>query len=132
MTSAPEVPTARQPRSFPFGGVTGVEVDPLYAWLREHEPVSRIRLAFGEDAWLVTRHEDVRTVLTSSSFSRAMSAQRDVPRAVAEDFSGGMTGIDPPEHTALRSLVSVPFTRGSVARLRSRVEEIADELVTEM
>ncbi|HEV2372327.1 MAG TPA: cytochrome P450 [Streptosporangiaceae bacterium] len=132
MTDAAEAATIEQPRNFPFGGVTGIAVDPLYTWLREHEPVSRIRLAFGADAWLVTRHEDVRTVLTSPSFSRAMAAGRDVPRAVAEDFNGGLVGMDPPQHTALRSLVSAPFTRAAAVGLRARVEEIVGELIAGM
>ncbi|MBM4821468.1 MULTISPECIES: cytochrome P450 [Streptomyces] len=38
---------------------------------RDEAPVSQIRLANGATAWLVTRHDDVRTVLTDPRFSRA-------------------------------------------------------------
>ncbi|CAM3750887.1 cytochrome P450 [Kibdelosporangium persicum] len=132
MTSTTDTSTLKQPRDFPFGGVVGVGVDPLYRWLLENEPVSRIRLKYGDDAWLVTRHADVQTVLRSPSFSRAMAREKDVPRGTAEDFSTGMVSMDPPDHTKLRGLVSGPFTRSSVLRLQERVVEIADELVEQI
>ena len=52
----------------------------------------------------VTRYADVRTVFTDARFSRAVTLERDVPRVTAENFSGGLVAMDPPEHTRLRSL----------------------------
>jgi polyketide synthase 12 len=34
-------------------------MNPIYAQLRREEPVSRVRLPFGGEGWLVTRYEDV-------------------------------------------------------------------------
>ena len=39
-------------------------------WRRRNAPVSQVRLANGSLVWLVTRYDDVRTVLTDERFSR--------------------------------------------------------------
>lgn len=51
-------------RGYPFREPVGLALAPEYAEPREHEPVSRIRLPYGGDAWLVIRHADVRVVLS--------------------------------------------------------------------
>src|SRR6185369_10786126 len=40
-----------------------LEVTPLYAQLRSEEPVARVKLPYGEDGWLVTRHASVKAIL---------------------------------------------------------------------
>ncbi|MCC3776674.1 cytochrome P450, partial [Streptomyces sp. UNOB3_S3] len=74
--------TSRCPvtRTHPFSTPTGVEMDPLYAHLREREPVSRVRMPYGGEAWLLTRHADVRAVLGDQRFSMEAGAGKDVPR----------------------------------------------------
>ena len=52
---------AAQP--YPFSEPDRLNLDPLYAELRRRQPVARVRLPFGEEAWLATRYDDVRTVL---------------------------------------------------------------------
>ncbi|WP_433261675.1 hypothetical protein ACQPZF_27480 [Actinosynnema sp. CS-041913] len=49
-------------RDFSFGGPLDAEVDPAYARLRRHEPPARVRMPYGAEGWLATRHQDVRTV----------------------------------------------------------------------
>lgn len=118
-----------QARTFPFPRAPRLELEPEYAVLQEQEPVSRVRFPYGEEAWLVTRHADVRTVLTDPRFSRAVSLERDVPRVTQENFSGGIVAMDPPEHTRVRSVCRHAFTPRAVARLRERATVIATELV---
>jgi cytochrome P450 len=43
-----------------------------------------------------------------------------------------MLGMDPPDHTRLRSLVTKAFTPRSVERLRARVREIVDGLIARL
>ncbi len=120
---------SRTVRAYPFSPPDRLVLDPQYAWLREHEPVSRVRMPYGEEAWLVTRYADVRTVLGDARFSRAASIGRDEPRVAPQSPEGGMLAMDPPEHTRLRRLVTKAFTVRRVEELRPRVERIADELV---
>src|SRR4051812_1378113 len=97
---------------YPFGDGTRLEMEPEYAHLRETEPISRVRLPYGGDAWLLTRYDDVRQVLTDQRFSaRAMTSSQDPPRFTPMPlFPAGVMSMDPPEHTRIRSLVSKAFT----------------------
>lgn len=116
-------------RAFPFPRARRLDLEPEYRALREREPVSRVAFPYGEQAWLVTRYADVRTVLTDPRFSRAVSLERDVPRVTEENFSGGLVAMDPPEHTRVRSVCRHAFTARTVARLRQRATTIATDLV---
>jgi cytochrome P450 len=103
---------------------------PRYAYLREHEPLARVRMRYGDPAWLVTGYHDARTVLADPRFSRA--AGRDEPRTSPEVQHAGMMSLDPPEHTRLRKLVAGSFTAAQVERLRPWSQRIADDLVDAM
>lgn len=118
-------------RTYPFGAPDRLNLDPLYAQLRT-EPLTRVRMPFGEQAWLATRYEDVRTVLGDPRFSRAASVGRDEPRTHPRQNDTGILAMDPPEHTRLRKLVAKAFTARRIELLRPRVTEIADELLGNM
>ncbi|MBW4722477.1 cytochrome P450 [Saccharothrix obliqua] len=120
--------------SYPFGEPARLDPEPEFATLRAERPVSRVRLPFGEEAWLATRYEDVRTVLGDPRFSRAAATGRDEPRLrpAAVGVPGNIMALDPPDHTRLRRLVMKAFTVRRVERLRVRAQEIADELVDAM
>ena len=118
--------------SYPFSDPDRLVLDPMYAYLREHEPVARVRLPYGEPGWLVTRYADARTVYGDPRFSRAASVDRDQPRVAPRDTEGGILSMDPPEHTRLRRLVAKAFTARRVEQLRPRVVEIADGLIDAM
>ena len=123
---------ARTTHAYPFGEPDRLNLHPMYAHLREHEPLARVRMPYGEESWLVTRYADARTVLGDPRFSRAVSVDRDEPRVAPHTGDGGILAMDPPEHTRLRRLVAKAFTMRRVELLRPRVEEIADGLVDAM
>ncbi|SFQ71207.1 hypothetical protein SAMN05421854_120102 [Amycolatopsis rubida] len=82
----------------------------------------RIKLPYGEPAWLATRYDDVRMVFGDRRFSRAMAVDADVPRMTPHKLDGGIIMMDPPEHSRLRKLVAKAFTQ-------NRVRQLAGELV---
>lgn len=92
----------------------------------------RVKLPYGEPAWLASRYADVRMVFGDRRFSRAMALEADVPRMTPNKLEGGVIVMDPPDHTRLRKLVAQAFTHRRVQRLRTRVHELADELVDAM
>lgn len=116
---------------FPFPRAGRLDVEPEYLDVQCGPAVQRVRFPHGEDAWLVTRHADVRTVLSDPRFSRAVSLQRDVPRVTVENFSGGIVAMDPPDHTRVRGVCQYAFTPRTIARLRDRAEEIAAQLLAD-
>ncbi|QQQ80082.1 cytochrome P450 [Saccharothrix sp. 6-C] len=125
----------RQVRRYPFSEAPGVDIDPLYGALRRDEPVSRVQLPYGEEAWLATRYDDVRTVLIDPRFSRAAAQGQDQPRTREEITYEGIIGLDPPEHTRLRKLVGKALTARRVNEMRENAVRIAnaclDDLVAE-
>lgn len=90
-----------------------------YAKALQEEPVCPISLATGNPAWFVTRHADVRTVLSDRRFSREALFQPGAPRAqVVEPDPDSLLNMDPPRHTALRRLANRAFSAKRVERLR--------------
>jgi cytochrome P450 len=119
-------------RSYPFGPIHALEIDPTYFWLQDNEPLARVKLPYGEEGWLLTRYDDVRTALGDARFSLAEAAVRDVPRLTPQRYGAILTDQDPPDHTRLRRLVAKAFTARRVEQLRARAEQITGELIDEM
>lgn len=126
------IEASRPVRSYPFSPADRLKIDPLYAHLRREEPLTRVRLPYGEEAWLATRYADVKVVLGDPRFSRAKAAGRDEPRTMPYLRQTGLLIMDPPDHTRLRTLVAKAFTARRVEQLRPRAQEIADDLVDRM
>jgi cytochrome P450 len=109
---------------------------PQYAALRQHDPVHH---AF-TGGWLVTRWDDVHTMLRNPATSvedrnlnippAAAAAYAEATGEVADRGSRGILRLDPPDHTRIRRLVSKAFTPRTVDRLRPRIVELVDALLT--
>ncbi|RLK55021.1 cytochrome P450 [Actinokineospora cianjurensis] len=120
----------RPARQYPFREPTALELEPEYAHLRAHEPVSRISLPYGGEAWLVVRYEDVRVVLGDPRFSRAALLDRDVPRTSPRRLTDPtLHTTDPPEHNRLRRLVSGAFSPRRLERLAAHASRVTEELL---
>lgn len=119
-------------RTYPFSQFQALRLDPFYAHLRANEPLSRVRLPYGEEAWLATRYDDVKLVLSDRRFSRAAAAERDEPRMMPHKPDAGTLNMDPPEHTRLRGFVSRAFSVRRIEQLRPRAAAIAASLVDAM
>ncbi|MCA1675372.1 MAG: cytochrome P450 [Actinobacteria bacterium] len=92
---------------------------------------------------LISAHHDVCTAaLRSPDFGQMRMDRIPGPIGLAVKFGGrqvlgpveppSMLVTDPPVHTRYRKLVARAFTARAVAALRSRVEEIAEELLDEI
>lgn len=125
--------TGHTTRTYPFGPAEKLDVNPTYAELRRSEPLVRVEMPYGGEAWLATRYDDIKTVLADPRFSRAETVGKDVPRTtpvIQPDAS--ILGMDPPEHSRLRRLVAKAFTSRHIERLRPRAQAIIDELLDRM
>jgi len=121
--------TSRAPLPYPFGPADKLDLHPRYAELREDQPMARITMPYGGEAWLATRYEDIRKLLADPRFSRAATVGTDVPRLAPPFGDPNILSMDPPEHTRLRTLVGKAFTPGRVDRLRPQVQAIVDDLI---
>jgi cytochrome P450 len=126
-----EIPDPKQEnaRPYPFGSADKLSLDPLYRYIREHEPLSRVRLPYGETGFLLTRYEDVKTVFGDTRFGRSAGAGRDQPRTTPEIFPLGMIGMDGPEHTRIRRFLAKSFTARRAEEQRAATESLANRLI---
>jgi cytochrome P450 len=120
-TSLPQIPSVDHQSLTP---------DPLLAALAREYPAFRMRAPHGGECWMFTRYEDVRAVQTDHRFSRAAMIGKDVARTSAYPLQGeSILGMDPPDHTRVRRLVSREFTARRVELLRPRAQEFVDDLL---
>ena len=121
------------PLAFPFPPPPGLLCCPEYRQLRATQPVCRVRLPYGGDAWLVTSHAEAMTVLGGPRFSRAATVGMDLPRETPEPVERtGISVLDPPEHSRIRRLAARAFTPRRIAELRPQVERCSDRLLAAM
>ncbi|HEY7432640.1 MAG TPA: cytochrome P450 [Streptosporangiaceae bacterium] len=107
-----------------------------YARLRTERPVTRFSWPNGVQAWLVTRHEDVRAALGDRRLSVDRTASPPpslaLGRASGVMLPRSLVGMDPPEHSLWRRLIIRELTVRQVARLRPRIEEIVGDCLGQM
>jgi cytochrome P450 len=108
---------------------------PLYHRLRTHDPVHWDPYLH---AWIVTRYEDVITVLHRYSADRtpkpeyfeALGAPEVSP--IAKVMVRQMLFMDPPAHTRLRKLAGAAFTPARVRVLHGHIQDIAAKLIDDI
>lgn len=119
---------------YPFAlGPLGTPPEIIH-WARKHRPVCPIRLPSGRRAWMITRSEEIDTVLSDARFSRDL-VYPGAPRFVGDDFTsipGGIFNLDPPDHTRVRHVIGRFYTRAGVAGYQAIVERHADRLLDAM
>ncbi|MGH3901570.1 MAG: cytochrome P450 [Pseudonocardiaceae bacterium] len=110
---------------------------PYYDQLRTQDRIVSSRLA------LITAHHDIcRAVLRSPDFGQMRLDRLPGPLRLAMRIGGrpvlgpveppSMLAADPPEHTRYRKLITRAFSARAVAAMRTRIEEIAEELLDEI
>src|SRR5260370_38679594 len=105
---------------------------PLYRRLRTEAPVLWDPYLH---AWVVTRYDDVVTVLHHFSAKRTPTPEQFAAMElselgpIAKMMTKQMLFMDAPAHTRLRGLASMAFTPARVEALRSHIREIVDTLM---
>ena len=127
MTQAPELPPLHMRRD-------AFNPTPELRKIRETDGVRTATNAFGMTVYLVTRHEDIKDVLSDHErFSNARPPGFVVPGAPAvpeeeqaNARAGNLLGLDPPQHQRLRRMLTPEFTIRRMKRLEPRIVEIVD------
>ncbi|GAA1170412.1 cytochrome P450 [Pseudonocardia alaniniphila] len=122
-------------RSFPLQRQCPFAPPSEYERLRAKEPVSRVQLPTGDTAWLVTRYEDVRTVLSGPVFS-ADSTRPGFPAL----FPGleqimqrpPFIRMDPPQHSFYRRMLIQDFTVKRIKTMRRGIQATVDRLLDDL
>jgi cytochrome P450 len=131
--SVDELPAFPMARECPFS-------PPLaYKQMREERPVAPVRLWNGNKAWLVTRFDDVRKILSdkriSNNITHAGFPVLYAARAAVMQQHGKppyFHFMDPPEHTEHRRMFTQDFSVIRVKEMEEEIQSIVDEVIDEM
>ncbi|MGW0519258.1 cytochrome P450 [Crossiella sp. NPDC003009] len=123
---------------FPFETDAALEPPAEWADYQKGCPVAKVQLASGDEATLITRYEDVKSVLADPRFTRPTAA--DNAARVADTESGGlfnseMSTVLPQHgeaHLRWRRMVGKWFTAKRMNALRPAIEAMAEQLVDDM
>lgn len=103
-----------------------------YEQLRTRDPIHFSELI---NAWVFTRYEDCDAILRDHKRFSNDSRNADRPandRAANLNEARSILAIDPPDHTRMRSLVTMAFTPRAIEALRPRIEGIVDRLLDDI
>ncbi len=104
---------------------------PFYARLRAEAPICRTKL-FGQPTWLVTRYDDVVSMLKDERLLKEWRPATKWLFRFAGSITRHMLNRDPPDHTRLRTLVQKAFTPKLIEHLRERIQNVCDELLNHL
>ncbi|MFR9727672.1 cytochrome P450 [Saccharopolyspora sp. MS10] len=130
MPEVVDFPTRRPGAPFP---------PPEYAGYRERPGLVRSRLPTGAVVWLVTRHEDVRAVLTDprvssnpahEGFPSLLGSTGGVPSP--DTMPGWFVALDPPDHGRFRKTLISEFSVRRIREMRPAIEQVVRDRVDAM
>ncbi|MGW6573358.1 cytochrome P450 [Streptomyces sp. NPDC054945] len=115
---------------------TGCPLDPPsgYREATATTPVVRVQLPFGDECWLVARHDDVRAVLTDRRFS-ADATRPGYPiineelRALAAASRSSAESVEESEHLRRRRMLTSDFKAKRIEALRPEIQTMVDEVL---
>ncbi|GGV66716.1 cytochrome P450 [Streptomyces longisporoflavus] len=110
--------------------------------LRESRPVSPLIFPDGHEGWLVTGYDEVRRLMADTRFSSRqdigplhmpyeMPGMPPVTEPSPQE-PGLFIGMDPPDHTRLRRMLTGAFTVKRMKMLEEHINDIAERQLDEM
>ncbi|CAH0052056.1 unnamed protein product [Clonostachys solani] len=121
---------------FPFQRASALEPPAEYAHLRAREPVSRVTLFDGSQAWLAVKYEDVCKISTDTRLSK----ERTRP-GFPELSAGGKAAaknkptfvdMDSPAHMDQRGMVEPFFVKEKIEAMKPYIQRTIDSLLDSM
>jgi cytochrome P450 len=130
-------PRPVDPPRFPFQRTCPFDPPPQYAAARAAGPVCPVTLWNGKRAWLVTRHEDIRAVLSDDVRFSGRMANPDFPaitpaRVMVDRNERAFVGMDNPAHDQYRRMFTREFSVKRLQALNPQISAIAEGLIDDM
>ncbi|MFF5251279.1 pentalenolactone synthase [Streptomyces leeuwenhoekii] len=120
----------------PFDNPDIIGIAPQMLALQKEGPIARVRTA-GEDAWLVTRYDEVRTLLADRRLALSNPYPERTTKSAARAFmvalmAGDDYHTEAPRHAQMRALLVPRFSTRRMRLMKSRIEQHVDELLDEL
>ena len=130
---------ADEPPTLPTDRRTGCPFDPpAELTALSDKPLRRMRYADGHIGWLVTGHAAARAVLADPRISSRYELMhlpmpmKGISGQISPASIGDIIGLDAPEHTRYRRLLTGKFTVRRMRQLAERVEQFTIECLDAM
>lgn len=128
-----------KPIRIPTARAAAFDPPPELAELREKCPVAPLTYADGHIGWIVTSYRLAREVLSDPRFSSRPETRHSAVHEVLgdgsppeEDVPGMFVGLDPPEHTKYRRLLTGDLSVRRMRELEPKIEITANSLIDRM
>ncbi|HEX4701829.1 MAG TPA: cytochrome P450 [Pseudonocardiaceae bacterium] len=119
--------------TLPFDRPNLLDLAPKMRELQADDPICRVRTSAGDEAWLVTRYDDVRTLLADPRLGRSHPTPERAARISQSALLGGAAdGFDTEDadHALMRARLVPRFSARRMRLLKQRVETMVDDLLT--
>ncbi|WP_217212642.1 pentalenolactone synthase [Streptomyces sp. AC550_RSS872] len=120
----------------PFDNPAGLGIAPQMRALQQEGPIARVRTA-GEDAWLVTRYDEVKALLSD----RRLGLSDPKPERAAKNtaritmmalMAGDDYDTEATRHPQMRELLVPRFSTRRMRLMKTRIEHHVDELLDQL
>lgn len=118
--------------TLPFDRPNVLTLAPRMRALQAEAPITRVRTAAGDEAWLVTRYDEVRALFADPRLGRSHPKPEQAARVSNSALLGGATdGFDTEDadHARMRSRLVPRFSARRMRQLAPRVEALVDGLL---
>ena len=133
MTSTQNCPLDHEAFPYPMARETPFDPPPVLDRLRTEEPVARVQIWDGSTPWLLTRHADVRLVLSDPRFSaddrRPGFPAPNLGVKIRRKSSRTFNQMDGTEHSHYRTMLTAEFTVRNMERYRAMLEQTVAEML---
>jgi pentalenolactone synthase len=119
----------------PFEQAHPLELSPSLRQLQHDGVIHRVRTPVGDEAWLVTGYEEVRSLLGDERLGRSHPDPGNAARLGESVMLGGPRGnydTEQADHARTRSLLQPHFSAKRMRALQPRVQELATALLDDL
>ncbi len=121
--------------TLPFPQTNVLEIPPELRKLQDDQPLSRVRTPAGDEAWLVTRYEEVKALFTDERLSRSHPDPAQAARISDSPLLGGPIGdyaTEKADHARMRRVFAPSFSAKRMQALQPRVETLVVTLLDQV
>ena len=111
---------------------------PYFSALRKEDPIHwHVKLK----SWIITRYDDVRSILSSDNitvdrlnnfYSKLPSDEAQLLKEIVKYLNLWAAFRNPPDHTRMRKIMMVAFTRKSITEMQPKISSITDATLSEL